>query len=818
MIDILKTYNLNVNFSKGIFSSDEKIILIENDNKSVKFIFNFTEDINGQTVLLKIKHYLGKVTEKTISVENNTAEFIFTNDILTAGNLKMSISLIGTDNEILTSSEYLDNIVISEFLGEGEEPSEKEINSLSAAISEVNNLKKVIATAKENGELNGYSTYEIAVKNGFNGTEGEWLKTLIGAEGKGIQNIEFTSTKGLLDTYTVTYTDESTKTFNVKNGNGISNIEELSRENNEVIYRINLLDESFFDFKITEGSNYDDTDIKTEINNQKLMLNGVLKSYDTEIVINDNITVNDCLELPVKDFEIYGKEIKQEIREGYNNLKNFSYDNDSIIDSGITVTLQKSGKILINGTSTKENWFEIMYDLKAGTTMQSEKIVELDSSKTYTLIVKKSGGTNTKNISMSVQKNINTVVEAISITPSSNGNCKIFTDANGLYRAWIFIPSEGTYNNLELEIMVLEGDYTLENTPTYEKYGQSPSVNYPSKLEYVEGNQEIIQTNTNLLGLGEYIEGFTQINIGTFHISSLGKSYLFETSKLPKIITFNAQNANRSNVSYYDDFPNENTQCKEFSTENSTIVPKTVEINKNYKYVLIQLSYQNEISNVQIEEGTNATGYIESKINKFQLTNLPKLYSKDDKIIYLKNEQQGIGWYSYNTYKVRKLLSTDIISKNDYGINSYLINISDIKNSDGTMINVMSNMFEAVKYDDRTFNRNDIIYANTSSKTIVVRNTEFETVEKFKQFLAENDVYIVYRIVTPEYIKITDEILIEQLDKLRTMFLYKGTNNFIVTSENGQPANLEVTAYKDTFKIMQKEIDNLKALVLNTVS
>jgi hypothetical protein len=39
-----------------------------------------------------------------------------------------------------------------------------------------------------------------------------------GSDGKGIQNITKTGTSGLIDTYTITYTDGSTSTFTVTNG------------------------------------------------------------------------------------------------------------------------------------------------------------------------------------------------------------------------------------------------------------------------------------------------------------------------------------------------------------------------------------------------------------------------------------------------------------------------------------------------------------------------------------------------------------------------------------------------------------------------
>lgn len=72
--------------------------------------------------------------------------------------------------------------------------------------------------------------YRIAVENGFEGTVEEWLKSL-GATDEQVTNalsaylgehsivtIAKTSTIGLVDTYTITYTDGSTETFTVKNG------------------------------------------------------------------------------------------------------------------------------------------------------------------------------------------------------------------------------------------------------------------------------------------------------------------------------------------------------------------------------------------------------------------------------------------------------------------------------------------------------------------------------------------------------------------------------------------------------------------------
>lgn len=161
MISVTKVYNLNVNFLKGIFASDEKIIFIENDNKSSKFIFKFEDetDLSGKYATLKIKHYLGFVKEITLLIKNNASEFILTNDILLAGKAKMSISLIGDDNEILTAVDYLDNIEIKESLGNGEINSENELAVLEKILSNMENFVKKEDVPTRTSELENDSGF-----------------------------------------------------------------------------------------------------------------------------------------------------------------------------------------------------------------------------------------------------------------------------------------------------------------------------------------------------------------------------------------------------------------------------------------------------------------------------------------------------------------------------------------------------------------------------------------------------------------------------------------------------------------------------------
>lgn len=92
---------------------------------------------------------------------------------------------------------------------------------IDAKIKENSNNIDNLLQLKEDGELKGQSAYEVAVKNGYIGTEEEWLNSLIGKQGPtgtSIVKVEKTKTEGLIDTYTITYSDETTSTFKITNG------------------------------------------------------------------------------------------------------------------------------------------------------------------------------------------------------------------------------------------------------------------------------------------------------------------------------------------------------------------------------------------------------------------------------------------------------------------------------------------------------------------------------------------------------------------------------------------------------------------------
>lgn len=177
---IVRKFIFNVNFQKDKFervdSNKEPIIIVENDNLSTKFEFIFEDEIkNGTNILLKIKHITGSVKEYILKVQDKKAEQILTNNIAIAGKLRMSISLIGSNKEILTNAEFQNDILVEESLSGETTLKEEDISVLEELISQVNDLNKISEIIEKNTEqdieMNNIKTVQNSESNLLSGVE-----------------------------------------------------------------------------------------------------------------------------------------------------------------------------------------------------------------------------------------------------------------------------------------------------------------------------------------------------------------------------------------------------------------------------------------------------------------------------------------------------------------------------------------------------------------------------------------------------------------------------------------------------------------------
>lgn len=75
----------------------------------------------------------------------------------------------------------------------------------------------------------------------------------VGADGKGISSIEKTGTAGIVDTYTITFTDGSKTTFEITNGSSIESIEKTQTVGLVDTYTITLTNGETSTFTVTNG-------------------------------------------------------------------------------------------------------------------------------------------------------------------------------------------------------------------------------------------------------------------------------------------------------------------------------------------------------------------------------------------------------------------------------------------------------------------------------------------------------------------------------------------------------------------------------------
>lgn len=231
--------------------------------------------------------------------------------------------------------------------------------------------------------------------------------------------------------------------------------------------------------------------------------------------------------------------------------------------------------------------------------------------------------------------------------------------------------SNAVANNLIIEKPLLYFDDNNE----YEQYTggkASPSPDYPQEIEVVSGK--------NLIGLGNLVNGYVDITQGGRWLNTTsGKTYIFETSNLPDKVTISGD-GNRANVSYFNTMPEQYQIADSFTTTNYKYLPRTFEVNKNYKYIFIQVAYEmyNTELHMQLEKGDIATEIL--PFNNLLLTNSGKNICPTDYEKYWEKGQystQGVKEEKASRCRLKELLR--IKPNTDYYCSCYLTDNSNYR-------------------------------------------------------------------------------------------------------------------------------------------
>lgn len=537
-------------------------------------------------------------------------------------------------------------------------------------------------------------------------------------------------------------------------------------------------------FKIGKASENNKEISMEKDEEERYFIDGVTKqetgveSYKTvtgkEILIEDGEN-NKGLEIKVKG------STNQATRSEKNLLDNTAITK---ISNGITFTVNSDGTVLADGTNdTTANSSLIInrYDLSPGTYVLNG-CPSGGAINTYRLAIQETGSYS--------------VLGSIDI---GNGSGEFTLDTTTTVQIAIFIQKGLTINKLLFKPMLRKATIADD---TYEQYGASPSPDYPSEVENVEGNVNIQITGKNLFdeevkidnkGLawatGELFNEAGSVSsdfILARDISQIYSNYKFHIYFYDKDKNYlgNSYNLTTRNGVVYDNLilPN-NTDIAYFRLWFRKIINDSTDM--TIKTDIMITRTQEELTNYEPYKSQTVT---------FPLVEGQKLmegsYLADDGIhhkrgqivldgtenwgkLWPDSDAKNIFFFEINAGYVMDKNFVGIISNQYVGVN---YGGNDGKSLWNLRINDNYKYLIAISY-----------YFTNDNKRLAIKDIDCTTAQEFKAKLAEQyakgtPVVVEYELAEEEIVPYT-EAQQEAWDKIESMKLYDGVNHIESTSE-----------------------------------
>lgn len=323
-----------------------------------------------------------------------------------------------------------------------------------------------------------------------------------------------------------------------------------------------------------------------------------------------------CAEQNVVDLKLGGS-TNQATRSGKNLLK---LTTGTLTANGVTITVAEDGLITLNGTITNNNTIYPIVKLTNGLE-NSNNVASIPASwlnqntgikGTYTLEkIYVSGSTTYSGAPAPSTYSADGVrVDFIITRESGVSNTTVETD---LAFVAIYLTTNGTeFTNYKFYLQVEEG--TKSEVTEYEQYGASPSPDYPSEIENVEGKNIFDNKHPTAISQGAI---WQPTETGGKYSTTVNWKKIEWRFKLDtsKTYTFHYKARNSSTLYLYIKTFTDNT----YSTEKTSIIADGTATSKTFtpdtQYVLIKFDNSAVeadvlIEELQLEEGTVATDYV----------------------------------------------------------------------------------------------------------------------------------------------------------------------------------------------------------------
>lgn len=704
----------------------------------------------------------------------------------------------------------------------------------------------------------------ISVKNKISGNLAG-IRGPKGDKGEGIEKIEKTKTVGLIDTYTITYTNGSKQTYEVKNGEKgeIGPIGPVGPQGQQGI----------------QGETYDDTQIKQDISNHNTRLNtletdntqnkqNILSIQQEQINQNSNISQNKT------DIELLEENLADEIttEEAENmTVKDAVRWYGKLDVSGNSVQTSRSGKNKFNVSKVSTTITDKIIDTKTGTIQLNVNtdtganatavyLCELKPNTSYKIVYNYEGnkagfgGTINNYLYNETSKTYEYLNNLKKITTNDSGKVQI-----NLIGCQGAIP---TINYCKWSGLML-----LEETEdeTFEEFGAMPSPTIMAEIQNC-GCVDIGINNGNILEKGYSTEkenskfwntitdnvvtplsdGWARFEIdNTTGTSARYANAWINLKQFRKNIKANTQYKiivefrnikmdNNDNSSYFCVVGNNVNEI--FRGDNKYFRGGILQLKQN---IILTSRTQEEINNrklllrsflcavpgkqvsvecrVSLSKDLNIENYItgESQIITFPLEKNQKLYKGDYLAtdgIHHKRKQVRINNTNFS-FSMPYLGTFFASSRGGVGL------IWDYKNIEGLCThfknahneNIIGNTDARDKLQDNEFN-----FRNASQKDrVYFKNKAFETIEDWTNFFANNDVLIEYDSIEETIEEYTEE---QQAvyNKLQKLLLYKHYNYIECIDEVN--CKMKLTYRPDKYLSLQNQIDEIKAQMATQVA
>ena len=429
--------------------------------------------------------------------------------------------------------------------------------------------------------------------------------------------------------------------------------------------------------KLEGLNNYDDTEIKKEISDikqkQKKQDESISTIKEEQIQQNRDIELTAGMipyiespegeQIRVSSSRYYGQvkvkgKSEQEVRSGKNVL---NINSSELYKSGSATTKVEDDKISVTSNNNPvTSYASIPIDVKPNTDYTLSgiaKVISNSITEACSAYVKIRDEKNSGNWVSNEQASINkdsTVNQDLSLTFNSGEHTRVWV--------WLYIKSSGVSGVISIDFSNLQVEEGATKT-NYEKYGESPSPEYPSPIQNLSGDVETNVDNVNILPQYEEtketqtVNGvtITKNNDGTYTLDGtstgivdliLFGSWVSEEVKLRLSKGMTYFKTNSSKINGYISFSSK-TINKSFSINaNSYYDNQIIEdvsyafirlctgagISFNNEKVIFELSYD-DISNVQANEEQTIV---------FPLSEGQKMYAEssleDDGIHHVRNQ------------------------------------------------------------------------------------------------------------------------------------------------------------------------------------